>query len=317
MSPAKREHLPEIALTDLKSAIRENLENALNELGLSQDLSVIRTESSVADGVAVFAVGRGNKRAILLLSPTKFPDVISQELTKAAAMRNHLGELLGSVIMLPLAQGCLLNRSYALMPFQRPFNNNRIFFALQKHQIKSQVIEWVQNVNERHNTIPASTDDREQFVLPLQHLYAMPAADPCIRDAASTALNRPQKGRFRPRFVPMHRDLWKGNILRKIRDHGDTTTAHRFVIIDWRGSRIKGFPIFDLVRVSSSFELAPDQFNAEVIRATKILECDPVDARSYVTTALGEIAINLDQFPLDRFLQLARDCLSELRKANI
>jgi hypothetical protein len=316
VSPGGSE-LPGVSLFDLKSAINDTLANTFIECGLSRDLSVIRTESSVADGTSIYAVGRGRNRAILLVSPAKFPEVVSQDQAKAAAMRNYLGEELGSVILNPLAQGQILNRSYALMPFRRTYSDNRLFWALQKHRMKRQVIEWLQAVNARYRVIADSASDREQFIRPLQYLSTMLTADQNIRDAASTALDRLLTGKFPPCFVPMHNDLWKGNFLQRIREDASSKAGYRFFIIDWRGSRINGFPIYDLVRVSLSYNLTPDELNASIVRATAALDCDPVDALTYVTVALGEIALRVDQFPLDQFLQLARDCIMEMQRAKI
>ncbi len=309
--------LPGVPLFDLKSVISDTLANTFIECGLSQDLSVIRTESSVADGTSIYAVGRGSTRAILLVSPAKFPEVVFQDQAKAAAMRNYLGEELGSVILIPLAQGHILNRSYALMPFRRAYSDNRLFWALQKHRMKRQVIEWLQAVNARYRVIAESAGDREQFIRPLRYLNTMLAADHNIRGAASTALDRLLRGKFQPCFVPMHNDLWKGNFLQRIHEDGRCKAGYRFFIIDWRGSRINGFPIYDLVRVSLSYNLTPNELNSAIIRATAALQCDPVDALTYVTVALGEIALRVDQFPRDRFLQLARDCIMEMQRAKI
>jgi hypothetical protein len=309
--------LPGVPLFDFKSAINDTLANTFIECGLSQDLFVIRTESSVADGTSIYAVGRGRKRAILLVSPAKFPEVVSEDQAKAAAMRNYLGEELGSVILIPLAQGHILNRSYALMPFRRTYSDNRLFWAVQKHRMKPQVIEWLQAVNVRYRVIADSASDREQFIRPLQYLNTMLAADQNIGGAASTALDRLLAGKFQPCFVPMHNDLWKGNFLQRIREDACSKAGFRFFIIDWRGSRINGFPIYDLVRVSLSYNLTPNELNAAIIRATAALECDPVDALTYVTVALGEIALRVDQFPPDQFLQLARECIMEMQRAKI
>ena len=302
--------------SDLKSAINDTLASTFLECGLARDLSVIRAKPSVADGTSIYSVGRGSKRAILLVSPAEFPEVVSQDLAKAAAMRNHLGEKLGSVILIPLAEGYLLNRSYALVPFRRAYSDNRLFWTLQKHRLKPQVIEWLQTVNAQYGVSAYSASDREQFVRPLQYLSTMPAMDAHIRDAATTALDRLLTGKFQPYFVPMHNDLWKGNFLRPMRDDARSKAGYRFIIIDWRGSRIHGFPIYDLVRVSLSVKMAANELRTEIIRATAALDGDPVDALSYVMVALGEIAFRLDQLPLDRYLQLARDCFTEMQKAN-
>ncbi len=115
----------------------------------------------------------------------------------------------------------------------------------------------------------------------------------------------------------MHNDLWKGNFLQGAREDACSKAGYSFFIIDWGGSRINGYPIYDLVRVSLSYRLTANELKEAIVRATAALECEPVDALSYVVAALGEIAQRIDQFPVDRFLQLARNCMMEIQRAKI
>lgn len=309
--------MPGDPLSELTTTINETLANTFTECELSPELSVIRTTSPVADGTSIYTVGRGRRRAILLVSPAEFPDVVSEDQAKAAAMRNYLGEELGSVILSPLAQGHILNCSYALVPFRQTFSKNSFFWMLQKQRIKPQLLEWLQAITAQFSVIAESESDRDLFIRPLQYLSAMHSADQIIRGAASTALRRLQTGAFQPRFVPMHNDLWKGNVLQCTAEDARSKAGYRFFVIDWRGSRISGYPIYDLIRVSLSFNLTPDELNTAILHATTALRCDPIDALSYVTAALGEIASRMDQFPLDKFLPLARDCITALHRARI
>ena len=82
----------------------------------------------------------------------------------------------------------------------------------------------------------------------------------------------------------------------------------RFTVIDWGGSEIEGYPIFDLVRFSLSFQLSSSRLQTEVVRHCRVLQCETIDAVSYVLAALGHIANNLGHFPLDRFSQMTNSC---------
>ena len=304
-------------LDELEQAINEALPETFIQNSLSSDLFAVRLDPSVPDGTSVFAIGKGKQRAALLISPAKFPNVVSEDQAKARDMRNHLGPALGCTILTPLAEGFILNRSYALMPLGEPLSNNRLFWAGQKWKIKPKLLSWLRNVVAQHNITLDSSDAEVTFQTPLQHLSSVDGVDFDIRRCASNALERLQSGIFRPRVAPMHNDFWKGNILLPRHAAMQTNVDYPFFIIDWRGSRIDGFPFFDLVRLSMSFGLSPDELRREIIATCESLECALVDVNSYLAAALGEISTRLEEFPRERFLQMTRSYFDELRKAGI
>jgi hypothetical protein len=301
--------------TDFQLLIKKELAETFAKFGLTDDIAAIRATPSVADGTSVYAVGRGNERAVLLVSPLTFPCVVAEEQTKAAEMRDLLGEQLGSVILSPLVQGTIVGRSYALLPFRRQFNINRLVWLVQKPWIKKQLLEWVHAVNEECQVAATSTEARNHFRLALEHLNTMPISGTGAQAVAAASVDRLLMGTFTPFFVPMHNDLWMGNILRSGSDR--SKERYPFVVIDWRGSQIRGCPLYDLVRVSLSLRLPQTELRNQLARATRALSCDPIDARTYVAAALGGIAMRMDQFARDRFSLLARDCLGEIERAGI
>jgi len=300
-------------LDELEQAINETLAETFIQNSLSSVLSAVRLDPSVPDGTSVFAIGKGKQRAALLISPAKFPNVVAEDQQKARAMRNHLAPELGRTILTPLAEGLILNRSYALLPLAKPLSNNRLFWTYQKWMIKGPLLSWLRNVLARHN-VTLGPGEIDFFKTSLQHLSSMEGINLDIRRFSSGALERLQSGTFRPRVTPMHNDLWKGNIL--LPRSKATQPDYPFFIIDWRGSRINGFPFFDLVRLSMSLGLSPDELRREIVASCEMLECNPVDVNSYLAAALGEISMRLDQFPRERFLRMAHDCFAELRKAG-
>ena len=304
-------------MDELEQAINEALAETLIQNSLSSDLIAIRLNPNVPDGTSVFAIGKGKRRAALLIAPAKFPNVVSEDQAKARDMRNHLGPALGSTILAPLAEGFILNRSYALMPLGKPLSNNRFFWARQKWKIKPKLLSWLRDVVAQHNITLDNPGAEFTFQAPLQHLSAMDGVDFHVRRFARSAIDRLQSGIFQPRVAPMHNDFWKGNILLPRNATMQTTADYPFFIVDWRGSRIDGFPFFDLVRLSMSFGLSPDELRTEITATCENLECALVDVNSYVAAALGEISTRLGEFPRERFLQMTRSCFDELRRAGI
>ena len=304
-------------MDELERAITETLTEALIQHGLSSDLLAVRLNPNVADGSSVFAIGKGKQRAALLISPAAFPNVVSEDQAKARDMRNHLGPALGSAILTPLAEGFILNRSYALLPLAKPLTNNRVLWKIQKWKLKPKLLGWLGNVA-AHHAIPLDNSAVEAtFETPLRRFSVMDGLDFDVRRLAIRALERLQSGEFHPRVTPMHNDFWKGNILLPSHTATPTSAAYPFFIIDWRGSRIDGFPFFDLVRLSMSFGLAPGELRKEIANACETLECAAVDVNSYLAAALGELSMRLGEFSRERFLQMTRACFNELFKAGL
>jgi hypothetical protein len=299
-------------LESLKNAICNSLRETFSQNGLTSDLAVIRILPSVPDSTFVFVVGKGKHRAALLVSPAEFPNVVLEEQAKACAMRNQLGPKLGSVILRPLAQGLVLERTYALLPLRRPLSNNRLAWVWQKRLIKSKLIGWLHDFEQ--NLISDSLSNIAHYRNALQCLTTVRDIDSSIVEVANDAIGRLLAGNLRPRLTPTHNDLWKGNILLPLKGGGRADTFYPFFLIDWRESRIDGIPFYDLIRLSMSLSLSPRELRRELIITCNSLGCGFMDVKFYIAAALGDIALQIDQFPLPSFLRLARACFTELEK---
>jgi hypothetical protein len=288
----------------------QKLADVLPESDLAFRVRQIKSSPSLPDSKLVFAVGKATSRAILLLSPQMYPSIVAQEQDKAARMKEHLGEELGSVILKPLAEGYIANRSYALIPMLKPLSKKGWLKRLQYWSIKPSLLDWIQAVNEKRSV--GWDQAPQRFTDSLRFLCDLAQADNELRIAADSALNRLSSGKFHPRVVPAHNDLWIGNVLRS----GSSCKRYPISIIDWQGSEIKGVPVYDLVRACMSLRLSPSELGAQIIRATRRLDCDPTDSICYTLAALGSIASRQDQFPADRFRRLAAQCLAKIRDAK-
>jgi hypothetical protein len=296
----------------------ENLANALGDTlarhGLPASLSSHRLPAAGADSAAIFIVGDKSPSAILAVSPQAFPDLVSVEQEKASRMKHVLGPELGSPIVVPIAQGSLGGgRSYALLPRKTPLSDSRIGWPIQRRSLKSHLTHWLRGIN-------ASTTTQETlFDLyrdSLEYLCGMAGLSESIKSISRKALDRLHSGDIVPRSTPMHNDLWKGNILLPSSDDKRDRQTFPFFVIDWRGSRVDGFPLFDLVRVSMSLQFTANELRRELLHSCQSLGCQSSDAPYYVATALGEIASRNDQFPVQAFVGMAEHCFAELRKAG-
>jgi hypothetical protein len=95
----------------------------------------------------------------------------------------------------------------------------------------------------------------------------------------------------------------------------DPSGEREFMVIDWRGSQVDGFPIFDLVRFAESAGLSSKALRAELAQHAERLECGIGDTRDYLSAALGLIWANLDQFPPERFALMGTRNLQTLEAA--
>ena len=88
----------------------------------------------------------------------------------------------------------------------------------------------------------------------------------------------------------------------------------RFVVIDWPGSELRGYAIFDLIRMSQSMRLNTRSLRREIASHCQLLNCGMADSLSYLLAALGHIAMNLEHFPVDAYARMADACFATLEE---
>jgi hypothetical protein len=76
-------------LPDLKNVILKELGGIFLENGFEPTIDDIRTAPSVADSSQIFAVGNPTRRAILMLSPADFPNVVADAQAKEQHKSNR------------------------------------------------------------------------------------------------------------------------------------------------------------------------------------------------------------------------------------
>jgi hypothetical protein len=246
-------------------------------------------------------VYRVDDKRVLKVSPAAFPNVAREMAEKADIARNCLGHGLSWAVAVVLSQWETDGVSCALFEELTTISKNRVKRFVQIKRVTPAVLSWLRDVAALDRGIS------NQGETCLQALADCPYER--LREPAKAALARVQSGAFVPRSRIMHADFWVGNVML------DPTGARPFVLIDWRGSTIDGFPIFDLVKFAQSSRLSRKLLRAELGAHADRLGCDILETRSYLLAALGYIWIHLDQFPPDRFLTMGERCLAALDNA--
>jgi phosphotransferase family enzyme len=263
-----------------------------------QDASVrLLSPGMTADGSRVYLVDA----KVLKVSPPAFPNVIREMTEKAAQARKVLGPKLANPIPVPLEEWESSGVTCALFEKLTPISSHRFQRLAQLIKIKPRVLTWLRQI---------AAIDRGPNKSAVSCLRALVEAPyDLLRGPARIALARLGAGDFVPRSVVMHGDLWLGNVLL------DPTRRREFVVIDWRGSEVDGFPIFDLVKFAESARLPPRALKVELGAHAEILGCALEDTRSYLMASLGHIWLHLDQFPPERFAAMAKRNLETLERA--
>ena len=261
-------------------------------------------DKQVEDQTFKFMVSssEGKPIAVVLCSPCVSPDLIVRGSARAREAKNALGPELGRAVLTPIAEGEVRGLSYAVLPYCEPLSDKHFKGWLQRRRVGPKVLSWLHGVTRQTMRDVSHADVHARFHRPLWLLAeAIDATEP-VRRAAEIGVRGLEQGRWTPRHVLMHNDLWKGNIL--LDAHGEV------VVIDWPGSRMDGYAIYDLVRLADSFGIGDRALGEQIATHCRVLGCEPKDGLSHLAAALGLLLSDLDRFPMHLFLPMADKCVS-------
>lgn len=262
-------------------------------------LVLISRNDTVADGQTAYLMGQSH---VLLVSAARFPDASAKEVEKMRDMQKCLGSHAGRVLLDVVGHGRADGRSFLIVPRCKPLLNGRVLHRLACWQVRARVLQWLRDVAVLVSAPDA--DARQQFLESLAALHAMQVMPDAIRSAACEHMDRLQSGQTRARHVPMHGDLWAGNLMHR--------PDGRLAVIDWGGSAVRGYGIYDLIRVASSLRLPQRLLARELAWHVQTLGDVQHGAQLHLLAALGYYARNLGEFPEHRFALLAQSCWAEL-----
>ncbi len=303
-------------LSDWKLWLSDRIEASLGDKFGKLSISFLSQTNDVADGTTVLRVcdGAGKSRAVVLCAAPVAPDMVKRAMYKARQAKMSLGPCLGAPILEPLMEGGEHGLSFAVLPYCNSLSKFRPLWWMQRARLRTAVLEWLWRVTECTVCNVELPHVEGDFAAPLRKVASLKALSGRVRTAAEWAAGRLVSGEWRPKYVLMHADLWKGNIL--VRPGGGTGEKRLWVdqlaIIDWAGSEIHGYAIFDLIRISQSLQLNKTGLRTEVGRHCHLLQCEVADAMSYLLAALGHIAIHIEYFSVDTYARMADACFATL-----
>lgn len=294
---------------EVRDALVGPVGEALSSTARVGSIEPMGPDKPVADQTYKFLVRsrEGESLAVVLCSPGVAPDLIARGARCAVEAKRALGPELGKVVLDPLAEGELKGLSYVVLPYREPLSEKRLAGWLQRRRVRPMVFSWLLGLTRQTMRDVSDADRHARFIRPLGQLAEAAGASDAVRRAGERGLNRLEQGRWTPRYVLMHNDLWKGNIL--LDGHGG------FVVIDWPGSAVDGYAIYDLARLAESFGLSGGVLGEQVRAHCRVLGCDAQDAVSHLAAGLGHLLQNLEHFPMHRFLPLADDCVRRITSA--
>jgi len=249
---------------------------------------------------------RGEPVAVLFVSNSVDVAYVARNVEKAAEAKRMLGDDLGSVILEPLAQGDFRSFSFALWPWHRRMTSVRGLAYLQRRLLLPHMLAWLREVTERtvHDTYSdelgtAFTQHLKQMAQ--DHRFPLPS-----QDLSQQGLERLESGSWRPRVVLQHKDFCHWNILLP-RDRSHRRQFPRgFILIDWAGANLRGYPFFNLLLLAQYSRMPASVLRAELLSHCRILSCETCDVMPYLLAALGFIGTHLGHFAESDYVSMFR-----------
>lgn len=265
-----------------------------------RQFSLINRTAKVADAQSIYVL---DGEFVLYVAPKDFPEVSNEQFNAMLAMRAYLDQQGARVIPEVIGHGHFQNRSYLIVPHCRPLASGRITRRIDQFRITKNVLQWLRLMASCSSL--CSNERIGQFEASLEAMQSNNALPDRIRRGSDKALINLNSHPGIVKSVPMHGDLWQCNILRQ----KDGTLA----IIDWAGSCTVGYGVYDLIRFADSFRLSRSKLRRELNWHAGQLGGEPgVVLPMHLLGALGHYALNLNEFPFERFLPLAIRCYDKL-----
>jgi hypothetical protein len=231
---------------------------------------------------------------------------------RAAAARRVLGSALGQHVIDPLHAGVIQGRSFSVLPYLTPMRERGLGGRVQKLWLAPSLLGWLRSSAARTLVHVGAAGRETGFKRPLEHLIAREGVSSRVCAAAEDALEGLQAGKWAARHVLMHGDLWAGNVLLSPQGLGRRPLA---VLIDWPGALVRGYAIFDLVRLARSFRMRPAVLRGELVRHAELLSCKPEETLAHLLAGLGHQGLELEHFPVQRYLKMVDICFDTLSEA--
>lgn len=258
---------------------------------------------------AVVIGSRGERYAALFVSNPVDVAYVARNVAMAADAKRMLGDDLGSVILEPIAHGEFRGFSFVLWPWHRPVTSIRGLAYLQRRLLLPHVLGWLRDATQHTAREPGGDEIEMAFRRPLALLAQDQRLPSASRELARQGLDRLASGEWRPRVVLQHKDFGHWNILRP-RDRAQRPLFPRgFILIDWAGANLRGYPFANLLMRARTSRVPASVLRAEMMHHCRILSCETRHIMLYVLAGLGFIGGHLGHFAEADYLATCRDLI--------
>ena len=304
-------------IIDLVEGCSSRLGGALN-VSTIRPIGSLASKERVADATQVLLVDGKSKEddCVLILSNPRFPDAVDQAVIKALDAQSSLGIPLGRAVCTPLLTGRWNGQSYAVYQRLEGFSKNKYFRRFQVLSSGPKILDWLSGVFQKTRIECFVGEERDRdFLMPLRALSCDESLDDLVRKSAASLEGQVCRGENRTFKCLEHGDFWHDNVMFFRAPFAALSPAYKdFQIIDWGGSRLNGYPGIDVLRFSTS------AFGQGAAASKRIrLFCESVGMSRVEFSlscfcALGWLASNLNQFPKNKFNDLASGLASFLQR---
>jgi hypothetical protein len=293
----------------LLSQLRPTLEALLAARGGLGAVEPMRLAPKSADTSEKYLLrdNLGQPSAVLSLSPANRPRATEVAATSTRMAQAALGPRLGRVVLMPLRAGTVNGVGFSVAPYHRPVSTFKPKRALERRRLSRLAQTWLLDTLRDTMRVAQAHEVQSEFRAPLAALANLQALRPDIRQRATAELRALDAGHWQPRLALAHYDLWQDNFLWAPDDN-----EFGFVVIDWGGARASGHAVYDLLRLALSSPVNLGATLSDLRLHCRILECPVEHAAGHALAALGHLAMNLCDWPVERLTVTAERCVDLL-----
>jgi hypothetical protein len=308
-APAMRDHVQRTAAGGVPPQLQSSLEDILAARGGFGSAAPMRLARKYTDSSDKYLVRdrRGQAVAILSLSPPDRPQAMDLAARSTFDAKAALGERLGRVVLIPWHTGWVNGCSFTVTPYHRPLSSFKPQRAIERRRLWQRAGHWLQQTLRHSVRTPDAQEVQSEFKLPLAALADLASLTPQIRERARRELRALEAGDWQPRLALAHYDLWQDNLLWAPDDN-----EFGFIAIDWGGARAGGHAVYDLLRLALSSPASVDATLQQLRDHCRVLVCPPEHAAGHALAALGHLARNLGDWPIERLMMTAQRCFELL-----
>ena len=249
--------------------------------------------------------------AVLMVSNKQFPDFIARATDIIKQIRQMVTEGPRDTILNTVAEGYFKGQSFAVWLEYQPLSEHKIIRAIQKRFIHGKVFSFLRQLAKDGLTADLTPEKIiEHIDAPLRCVAENSRQSNQIRSHSEKALKKLDAGEWVPVTTIQHSDFWLGNILLQKSKHRPLKNDYGFYVIDWSGASLNGAPIFDFIRYCMSSNISTARARKELLKYSQFIDVSQDELLFYLLVALGNIGLNLEEFPEERYLKMCDNCLS-------